>query len=222
MVTQVMKIIDLSHTIQPEMPVYPGTEPPEFNIECTVKKNGFKETKLSLFTHTGTHIDSPAHIFEHGETTQTLDINHFYGSATTINCSEMNTKRLITKQFLQKFVGIDPLCDFLLLYTGYSDYWGTKKYFSGFPTPDADAIDWIISSKIKGIGMDAISVDPVGVDDLKNHKRLLSNNILIIENLTNLQSLVNQRFYFSAFPLKIQDGDGSPVRAIAYIDNSSN
>ncbi len=217
-----MQIVDLSHTIQPEMPVYPGTAPPELNVECTVEKDGFMETKLTLFTHTGTHIDCPAHIFEDGATTQTIDINDFCGKAMAINCSGLKTKQLITKQLLQKFTGTKPLCDFLLLYTGYSEYWGTKKYFHDFPTLDKNALDWIISSKIKGIGIDAISVDPVGTNDLKNHKHLLSNEIVIIENLTNMQLILNQRFYFSAFPLKIQNGDGSPVRAIAYIDNLSN
>jgi len=47
-----MKIIDLSHTISPEMPVYPGTEPPTFTAECTLENVGFVEKKITLYSHT--------------------------------------------------------------------------------------------------------------------------------------------------------------------------
>ena len=64
-----MKVIDLTHTIRADMPVYPGTEPPKFEPANSYEKDGFQETLLSMFTHTGTHMDPPAHLFA-GRTTQ--------------------------------------------------------------------------------------------------------------------------------------------------------
>ena len=61
-----MKVIDLTHTIRPDMPVYPGTEPPQFLPANSYEKDGFKETKLCMFTHTGTHMDPPAHLYAGG------------------------------------------------------------------------------------------------------------------------------------------------------------
>lgn len=58
-----MKVIDLTHVIESTMPVYPGTEPPTFEPANTYEKDGFKETRISMFTHTGTHMDPPAHLF---------------------------------------------------------------------------------------------------------------------------------------------------------------
>ena len=58
-----MKVIDLTHTIRPDMPVYPGTETPRFEPANSYEKDGFKETRLTMFTHTGTHMDPPAHLF---------------------------------------------------------------------------------------------------------------------------------------------------------------
>ena len=63
-----MKVIDLTHTIQEGMPVYPGTEPPVFEPANSYEIDGFRETRISMFTHTGTHIDPPAHLFA-GRTT---------------------------------------------------------------------------------------------------------------------------------------------------------
>ena len=54
-----MKIIDLTHTISEDMPVYPGTEPPVLKPANTYEKDGFRETLLSLYSHTGTHVDPP-------------------------------------------------------------------------------------------------------------------------------------------------------------------
>ncbi len=51
-----MKVIDLTYVIESTMPVYPGTEPPIFEPANTYEKDGFKETKTSMFTHTGTHM----------------------------------------------------------------------------------------------------------------------------------------------------------------------
>ena len=63
-----MKVIDLTHTIRESMPVYPGTEPPKLSPTSSYESDGFKETLLQMYTHTGTHMDPPAHIFS-GRTT---------------------------------------------------------------------------------------------------------------------------------------------------------
>lgn len=63
-----MKAIDLTHTIREKMPVYPGTDTPKFFPANSYKKDGFKETLLQMYTHTGTHMDPPAHLFAGGKT----------------------------------------------------------------------------------------------------------------------------------------------------------
>ena len=49
-----MKMLDLTHCITPEMPVYPGTEPPRLTAACTMERDGFRETLLEMYSHTGT------------------------------------------------------------------------------------------------------------------------------------------------------------------------
>lgn len=61
-----MRIIDLTHFISEDMPVYPGTLGPEFLPGSTYEKDGFKETVITMFTHTGTHMDPPAHLYAGG------------------------------------------------------------------------------------------------------------------------------------------------------------
>ena len=61
-----MKVIDLTHTIRENMPVYPGTEPPKLSPTSSYESDGFKETLLQMYTHTGTHRIL-RHIFFRGE-----------------------------------------------------------------------------------------------------------------------------------------------------------
>ena len=53
-------ILDLTHCISPEMPVYPGTEQPILTTACTIREAGYRETILHMYSHTGTHMDAPA------------------------------------------------------------------------------------------------------------------------------------------------------------------
>ena len=72
-----MKVIDLTHVISEDMPVYPGTEPPKLEPANTYEKDGFKETLMSMYTHTGTHMDPPAHLFADRTTLDQFPVSQF-------------------------------------------------------------------------------------------------------------------------------------------------
>ena len=84
-----MKVIDLTHTIQEEMPVFPGTEPPALMQAASCEEDGFREILLKLTTHTGTHMDSPAHIFPDGITLDQFPADQFMGRALVIDCRDL-------------------------------------------------------------------------------------------------------------------------------------
>jgi arylformamidase len=105
-----------------------------------------------------------------------------------------------------------------LIATGWDKYWGKTEYFQGFPVLDAEAAEWLVSFPLKGIGFDTISADRVDSPDYPVHTILLSNDLIIIENLRNLKMLPARFFTFSGMPLNIEDADGSPVRAVAMVD----
>lgn len=75
----IMKVIDLTHTIWEKMPVYPGTDTPKFIPANSYEKDGFKETMLQMYTHTGTHMDPPAHLFAGGTTLDRFPASQFIG-----------------------------------------------------------------------------------------------------------------------------------------------
>lgn len=211
-----MKPIDLSHAIASDMTVYPGTEPPVFTPGCSIDEAGFLERQIRFFSHTGTHVDAPAHMLKDSKTLDELAIEQFYGPALLLDCRNLHPP-VIELENLEPFGQQIERVDFLLLHTGWSRFWGSEQYFAEFPVLSAAAARWLSSFSLKGLGLDTISADAIDSADYPVHKVLLQKNIVIIENLTNLAELPCNRFDFCCFPLSFIDADGSPVRAVALI-----
>ncbi|MBU3113897.1 cyclase family protein [Clostridium lacusfryxellense] len=209
-----MKITDLTHVIYSGMPVFPGTEQPTLEKANTLEKDGFQEAKITMYSHTGTHIDAPAHMLSNGPYLDNLDIEHFIGNATILDFSN-STIKLIDLDMLKPYEEKVKNVDFVIIKTGWSKYWSDSKYYEDFPSLDLESARWLSQFNLKGIGIDAISIDAMESTTFAVHKILMPRNIIIIENLTNLDSITNEFFILSILPLKNKDADGSPVRAIS-------
>ena len=212
-----MKGLDLTHTIKERMPVYPGTQPPVLERVFDYEKDGFRETKISLFSHTGTHVDPPAHLFPGRATLDQFPPEQFIGTALVIDCRGLPPGGKITLDQLHPYGEMPAKADFLLFCLGWDRYWGKEEYFHDYPCMDEEVLDFVIQGKYKGVGFDVMSPDPVWESDLPRHKRLLGKgDMIIIENLNNLSLCGKELFCFSCFPLKVENADGSPVRAVAW------
>lgn len=210
-------IIDLSHYIEEGMPVYPGTESPEIKVAASYEQAGYKESRIQLLSHVGTHLDCPAHIYPDGLTVASMPIDQFYGSGVVIDCSGLDSHVLIDTSFINHFNKGLANKDFILFYTGWDKKWGSSAYFKSYPSFTEEAIKYLAQMKIKGIGIDAISIDPIDAGYLSNHRIFLQEQKIIIENLHDLDKLIAKDFEFICFPLKLKDGDGSPIRAVAVL-----
>ena len=212
-----MKIIDLTHYISEDMPIYPGTETPKLKTANTYEKDGFKETLMVMYTHTGTHMDPPAHIYEGKTSLDEFPIEQFIGKALVIDCSDLKEGDKIQMRHINKELA--EKADFLLFYTGWEKYWGSDKYFGNYPYMNEEVVDYIVKQNLKGVGLDTIGIDPIRDGNLTIHKKIFtSNEMVIIENLMNLDKLGRSLFTFIALPLKHVDADGSPIRAIAMLE----
>lgn len=214
-----MKVIDLTHPITPDMPVYPGTEKPVFTPANSYEKDGFKETKISMFTHTGTHMDPPAHLYAGRTTLDQFPIDQFIGRALVIDVRHLKEGEKITLKEIEKYGFLPEKADFLLFNLGWDKKWGTDAYFGDYPCVDDEVLSYIMNGSFKGIGFDVIGLDPISDVNLIRHNRLFKEkDIVNIENLKNLDLCGNDLFNFSCFPLNISDSDGSPIRAVAWFE----
>lgn len=212
-----MHFIDLSHTIEEGMPVYPGSPGPSLTPLFSIAGDGFAELLLAFSSHTGTHIDLPSHMISEGSSLDVLGPDRFFGKGFVLDVSDSAGGMVTLTDILHAGEQIRA-CDFLLLCSGWSRYWGTPGYFSGYPVMTKEAAGWLGSSGVKGVGVDMISVDAPGDGGYPVHTQLLEKGLVIVENLDNLSRLLSLQFTFSCFPLKIGGGEASPVRAVAIAD----
>jgi arylformamidase len=211
-----MEVIDLSQLLTNQMPVFPGSESVDIHSISEIETGGFNELHLHISGHTGTHIDCGRHMINDGWSLSTTAPGKFFGKGLIIPC-HLDDGGVINRDFLLQYGEQIVKVDFVLFKTGWSKFWSTKRYFSGFPVPDIEAANYLAQFNLKGIGIDTPGFDPVDSNDYPVHVCLLSKQIILIENLTNLNNVPVGDFLFSCLPLKIKDGDGSPVRAVAIV-----
>lgn len=211
-----MEIVDLTHVIRPDMPVFPGDPTPILSPLADLSRDGFREAALEFGSHTGTHIDAPAHVFPNGKTLGDYSIGKFIGRAVVLHCRDfIGTVALRDLNPIRREA---DQADFLLLHTGWGRHWGRPSYLEGYPLLSDDLVQYLISSGKQGVGIDCISVDAVDSRSLPIHRALLRAGVLPIENLTNLSRLPSGPFHFLALPLSYEGADGAPVRAAALLE----
>ena len=206
-----MKIYDLSHTLDNDTPVYQGTPHPVFKKIASIENDGFRETYLSLTSHTGTHIDAPYHMIGKGKKLDQLPLEIFSGRAAVVHVpadEPIIRKRMI----LNGSVSLQDI-DFLLFFTGWNKYWGSRKYFKNYPVLSPGALELVLANNFKGVVLDTISADKEDSADWKIHNSILGKGMIIIENLHIPEGIPALGDFF-CFPLLFNDADGSPVRAV--------
>ena len=110
--------------------------------------------------------------------------------------------------------------DVLLLRTGAADlHGGTREYTTQYPGLDQSAADWLRDHKPKIFGVDSPSPDNPADRIYPVHLFSRASGITHYENLANFGEVAGKRFTFFGFPLRIRGGHGSPVRAVAMLDD---
>ncbi|MBE0653250.1 MAG: cyclase family protein [Bacteroidales bacterium] len=169
-----------------------------------------------MFSHNSTHIDAPFHILPDSPKLDELPLEAYYGPGVVVDCRHSGA--IIKKEDFLPYVERLKKADFILLYTGWYKKWTSIEYKNDFPVMTVEAAEWLMQFKLKGIGLDTISIDEIQSTGLPVHKIVLGRNLIIIENLTNLEELLDKDFIFNCFPLPIEAADGSPVRAVGIIE----
>ena len=201
--------IDLSLPMTDLMPVYPGDELPHLLRVNDFMRDGFNSFHLSASMHTGTHIDGPMHLTQSEKFLNEIPLEQCIGRGCILNAVGKNNILLTTE-----YESIIQPQSIVLLYTGMSRLFGSKEYFTDYPTISRELAQLFVKQHVKMVCIDSPSPDR---RPFEIHKLLLENNVLIAENLTNLDKLMSaNNFEVIALPLKIH-ADSSPARIIARI-----
>ena len=220
MISPVRGIVDLSHPLHDDTPVYPGDPVARFEPATTIDQHGYNVLHVRMGSQTGTHVDAPFHFLEDGARIDELPLELFLGPAVVADVRGAAPHAAIT------WPDLAPVADrlgpgrMLLLHTGWDAHWGSDAYFD-HPFLDGDAAERIVAAGVRTIGLDALSLDetvlggePAG--GFAAHVAVLGAGGVIIENLTNLAAVRSPEPVISVLPLRLAGADGAPVRAVAF------
>ena len=229
-----MDLIDLSQEIYQGMPVYPGHlktviwqhashEETARNFEGGFS---FVSSGIMLCDHGPTHVDAIAHLDprDGAPTIDAMPLDTFYGDATCVDVSHKGPHEYVSAEELSEAEasgGVRVEAGMILLIrTGAVDrLYGTPEYTSQYPGLDESAAEWLRERRVKAFGVDSPSPDNPISRTYPVHMMCRAEGITHFENLANLGRVVGRRFTFVGFPLRIRDGTGSPVRAVAVVDD---
>lgn len=200
------RLIDLTHFMENDMPVFPGDDKFILKQDKFFTKDKYNNFILKSSMHVGTHLDSPMHMTDSSKTIDQYPLDYFCGKAIIINV--LGEDIINYKEEYEKMIESD---DIVFIHTGFDKYFKTKEYFLKYPVITTEFADLLIRKKVKLVGFDTPSPD---YSPFSIHKVLLSNNIFIIENLCNLNLLLNESFEVFCFPLKVK-ADASLLRVVA-------
>ena len=216
----VRDIVDLSHPLDDDTPVYPGDPVARFSPATTIGEHGYNVLNVRMGSQTGTHVDAPYHFLEDGARIDELPLDLFLAPAVVADVRGKGPHQPIT------WADLAPVADrlgpgrMLLLHTGWDAHWGTDEYFD-HPFLDGDAAARVVAAGVRTIGLDALSLDETVLGGepaagFAAHDAVLGAGGVIIENLRNLAAVRSAEPVVSVLPLRLAGADGAPVRAVAF------
>ena len=218
-----MQIIDLTHPLDPTTPVFPDTPAvavqilEAIGVSTPTGRRALNSSQVTVGLHCGTHVDAPAHFYSGRPTIEAVALTKCIGPALLIDL----TPKTLPAQSMIDLVDLAGYADQLratgkvILKTGWAQRWGDPAYFSEHPVMTGAAAQFLVDHGIHLIGVDTPSVDR---PPFAAHLVLLDNQVVILENLTNLDAITTPRFQLVALPLKLTQREASPVRAIAMVE----
>jgi kynurenine formamidase len=212
-----VKHLDLTLTISESIPNFPGSPSPQFISWSSIKDDGYNLELLFLSSHTGTHLDAPYHFAKKGAKIHQIPVTRLVGNALLIKIKKVKNQAITKKDLLEfeRKNGKIPNFSSIIFLTDWQKNLNKNFYFANNPGLSKSAANYLVSKKINLVGIDSPSID-LGIDkSFTAHKIFAKNNILIVENLSNLEKIPTLEFNFIILPLKLKDATGSPVRAIA-------
>lgn len=207
-----MRTYDITLTITPDMPVWPGDPPVALERVSKIEEGANANvSRVEMGVHTGTHVDAPFHFLADGKTVEDLPLKLLVGRAYVIHLDDSIDS--ITAEILEA-ADIPPRTRRVLMRTRNSKQWvkGYKPFIEDFVGIEDDAAHYLVQKGVKLVGVDYLSVAPFG-NSTPTHQTLLKAGVVIVEGL-NLSQVSQGRYNFYCLPLKLAHSDGAPARAI--------
>jgi arylformamidase len=201
--------IDISVPLKTGMVVYPGDAP--VLVERTGDVAGGDRvtlSRVSMGLHAGTHVDAPLHLFEKGLPVDRVPLAALIGTAQVIDIRDAaSITRPEVEAHLIEGRGI------VLFKTRNSALWRQEGFSASYVSLSAGAAEYLVSMCVSAVGIDYLSVDGFGQDELRAHALLLGASIPVIEGI-DLSDVGAGLYECVCLPLRVEGGEAAPARVV--------
>lgn len=204
-----MKIIDISLSLNNKTSVYPGNVPIQVSIHHAMPEYATQLSSITFGSHSGTHIDAPAHAILGALTIEQISLECFVGPCRVFDFSRETNESVTLSMLESKKIKIGER---VLLKTRNS-LRGFKEFYDDYVYLNGDAADYLAELGVTLVGIDALSIKKRADSDHRPHLSLLKKNIPIIEGL-DLSSVNEDEYELVCLPLNFTEIDGAPARAV--------
>jgi len=203
-----MKIYDISREISNSMLIYPGDAKTIIKPFKKIPKSSSNTSIITIGSHVGTHVDANKHFNNKGKGVEAIPLSSLVGNCKVIDVSKAKKKIEIADLNGKNIVK----GDIIILKTANSNIKG-NTFKKNFVHLSEEAVRYLVKRKISTVGIDYLSIDKFHSGNHPNHHIFLSKGVTILEGL-NLNGVREGSYLLAALPLKINDIDGAPVRAV--------
>lgn len=221
------EIVELGHYLEENIPVHPSHSKFYSNEWHSMKLHDVcNDNQIMMNEHNGTHVDSFGHYINKPgyELIDAISIDRFCGQCIAIDASFLQKKETLEKEHIISWEfehGEILENEIVLLSFGWEKYWRLrpedKDFVTDYPGLGKTGAQYLMEKRVKMVGVDTLSVDACDAKGDPAHNILLSNRILIVENLMNIDKLFMKKGYFVMLPLLLRNGSASPVRPIVLV-----
>ncbi|MBI1846446.1 MAG: cyclase family protein [Candidatus Rokubacteria bacterium] len=222
-----MRIVDLSFPIRPHFR-WPATR----DIRSShAEGRNFESSVMTISCHAYTHVDAPRHFLPGDRSITDMPVDQWIGEAAVVDLSHLGANAEVTADELEKHALHLRRGDIALLRTDWPKKVpvADERFWRDAPWTGPSACHWLIARGVKAVGYDYppdysvrtgifSPATRVPREECTTHFLFFPAGITVIEYLTNLDAIGASRCRFLALPLRIEGADGSPVRAVAFVE----
>jgi kynurenine formamidase len=235
------RLVDLSHSFNGRTIYWPTATKFKLTEVADGETEGgwhYSANDFSAAEHGGTHLDSPIHFSEGGDTTEEVPLRRVVGPAVNVDVrrqARADRDHLVSVADLEAFEASNGRIapnTIVLLRTGWSSRWPDARRYLGtaqrgeaavprlhFPGLHVDAARFLVEQRrIRAVGIDTASIDRGQSTMFEAHRVLAAAQVPVFENVANLNRLPADGFHVIALPMKIEGGSGGPLRAMAIVE----
>jgi kynurenine formamidase len=228
------RVVDLTHPITPDMPLFPGDEPYASEALSTLEKDAYRSNRFSMDEHAGTHVDAPAHFTVGTATVEQIAPEQLVGAAAVVDVTAAvaaSPDHRVTVDDLRGWEarhGALGARHIVLIRTGWGARWSDPARYLNqdpqgvmhFPGVSVEASRYLRERGVRCIGIDTLSTDPGQSETFEQHRAFLGAGGYHIENLANLDQLPEAGAVVVVAPLPLARGSGAPARVLALVPAS--